>query len=385
MTRIDRYILVLFLRTVVIGFLSISGIFIVFHAFTSMDRIAKTAAEGESMAWVMLRFYGPYMLLLFDWTAAIIALMAAMFTVGVLRRTGELTSTLAAGICHGRIFRPMIFASIGIVAVQAINREWVLPQYRHVLKMKSRDIGSDGWQEVTAKYDKVRRILVDGERIRVSDGQLTRPQLRVDGNYPGFGDMIIADNAYWESASGAGSGEVSRPSGFRLVEVRRPDGIDQMASVFWKEQPVLLTSRDVDWLADNEMFLCTTVSPDLLVTNVASTRRASIWELARYIDNPAVHSPLSLKVLFHERMLRPLLDVILVTLGLPLMVNRHGRNVFVMMAAAMLTVLAFFAIKTLTGALGGSGYMMTPALAAWMPILIMGPIAYMRYQEVQTV
>ena len=56
----------------------------------------------------MLRYYGPYMLLLFDWTGAIIALIAFLFTIGWLRRTGELTAILSAGISHGRILRPMI-------------------------------------------------------------------------------------------------------------------------------------------------------------------------------------------------------------------------------------------------------------------------------------
>ena len=37
MTKIDRYILTLFLRTVIVCFCSIAGIFIVFHAFTSLE------------------------------------------------------------------------------------------------------------------------------------------------------------------------------------------------------------------------------------------------------------------------------------------------------------------------------------------------------------
>ena len=84
-----------------------------------------------------MRYYGPYMLLLFDWTGAIIALMAFLFTVGWLRRTGELTAVLSAGISHGRIFRPMIVASLVIVIIQLVNRECVLPGYRDVLHDES--------------------------------------------------------------------------------------------------------------------------------------------------------------------------------------------------------------------------------------------------------
>ena len=114
MTKIDRYILVLFLRTVLICFCSIAGIFIVFHAFTSMDDLVKQGqAEDGLVHRDDARYYGPYMLLLFDWTGAIIALMAFLFTVGWLRRTGELTAILSAGISHGRIFRPIIDRLVG--------------------------------------------------------------------------------------------------------------------------------------------------------------------------------------------------------------------------------------------------------------------------------
>ena len=94
MTKIDRYILILFLRTVLVCFCSIAGIFIVFHAFTSLDDLVRQGRTDGGLVRVMLRYYGPYMLLLFDWTGAIIVLMSLLFTIGWLRRTGELTATL---------------------------------------------------------------------------------------------------------------------------------------------------------------------------------------------------------------------------------------------------------------------------------------------------
>ena len=79
------------------------------------------------------------------------------------------------------------------------------------------------------------------------------------------------------------------------------------------------------------------------------------------------------------------LDFALMLLGLPLVVNRRGRNMFVMIGAAMLTVLAFFAIKTLAGAMGGSGYLLSPTMAAWVPLLVLGPVAYVRFRDSQLV
>ena len=378
-TKIDRYLLYLFLRTVVVCFCSIGGIFVVFHAFTSMDHLLREAEAEGSLIRVMFRFYGPYMLLLFDWTGAIIALMALLFTIGWVRRIGELTPVLGAGVSHGRIFRPIIIASVVIVTVQLLNRELVLPHYRDALSMKSKDISGESEQPILAQYDKANLILIDGASLRPKSKQIREPSLRLDGDYPGFGEVLVADSGQWIE------GDPERPSGYLISGVRLPENIDQIASVGLRSRPILMTSRDHAWLQRNQCFLVTTVHPDLLQTNHSATRLASVAEIASRVRNPAIHSSNSLHVLLHERMIRPALDVALILLGLPLVVNRHGRNIFVMIAACMMTVLFFFALKTLTGAMGASGYLLTPSMAAWIPLLVLGPVAYVRLREIETV
>ena len=377
MTRIDRYILVLFLRTVLICFCSLAGIFIVFHAFTSMDDLLRRGQTEGGLVPVVIRYYGPYMLLLFDWTGAIIALMAFLFTIGWLRRTGELTAILSAGISHGRIFRPILIASLVLIVVQLVNRELVLPTYRDVLTMKAKDIAGENEQPILAQYDQANRVLIDGSSLLTLSRVVREPSFRLDGVYPGFGDLLLAQSARWLDASG------EHPSGYLLDGVQRPDVIDELPSVGVGERLILMTSRDQPWLGPRQCFFATTVRTDFLQTNQSATRMASVAELADRIRNPAVHSSMGLKVLLHERILRPPLDYILILLGLPMVVNRHGRNLFVMIGASMLTVMAFFVVKTLSGAMGGSGYLLSPAMAAWMPLLILGPIAYVRLRDAQ--
>jgi len=378
-TKIDRYLLFLFLRTVLVCFCSLGGIFVVFHAFTSMDDLVEQARLEGGLLPVMIRYYGPYMLLLFDWTAAIIALMSLLFTVGWVRRIGELTAVLSAGVNHGRIFRPMIIASLLIIVVQLLSREFVLPQYRDELTMKSKDIAAETAQPILAQYDKANRILIDGKSLVPQTAVINQPSFRLDGDYPGFGEVMVAEEARWQPAS------TSRPAGYLISGVQLPQGIDRLASVAVSGRPILLTRRDQDWLESGQCFFATTVNPDFLQTNQSATRMASIAELACRVRNPAVHSSAGLHVLLHERMVRPPLDFALVLLGLPMVVNRHGRNIFVMIAACMFTVLAFFALKTLAGAMGSSGYLLTPTMAAWIPLLVVGPLAYMRLREVELV
>ena len=112
----------------------------VFHAFSHMEDLLRQGQQQGSLVTVFMRCYGPYMLLLFDMTGAIITLMAFLFTVGWLRRTGELTAILSAGISHGRIFQPIIYASLLIILVQLANRELLLPNYRDSLSFKAKKV-----------------------------------------------------------------------------------------------------------------------------------------------------------------------------------------------------------------------------------------------------
>ncbi|WP_182871240.1 LptF/LptG family permease [Rhodopirellula sp. JC639] len=380
MTQIDRYILGLFFRTFLVCFASLSGIFVVFHAFQNMNDLVELAqSRGVSISRVMWYYYGPYMLLLFDWTGAIIALMTLLFVVGWLRRTGELTATLAAGVSHGRIFRWMIFAALAIVLVQFASRELLLPTMRDALSMKSKDLSGDAPQPILPSYDKISGILLEGQSIRPRSKEIQHPSFRLDVDYPGFGEALVSVSARWLPAD-ANHGE-----GYLMQQVITPVAIDDIPSAGRDRGLVLMTAYDQPWLEAGECFVATPVNAEILQTDQSSTRLSSSLQLFDRLRNPAVHNSMATRVLLHERLIRVPLDFSLFLLGLPLVVNRRGRNLFMMIGAAIGTVVLFFALKTAGSAMGGGGYLLSPAIAAWMPFLVLGPIAYVRLREVETV
>lgn len=378
MTQLDRYVLILFLRTVIICFCSLAGIFVVFHAFTSMEDLLRQAERDGGLVVVMLRYYGPYLLLLFDWTGAIIALMAFLFTIGWLRGTRELTAMLSTGVSHGRIFRPILVASFFLLVLQLLNRELLLPQYRDVLMVKAKDLSGEHEQPIRAQYDTLNRILIDGRALRTQSQTILDPSFRLDGDYAEFGDVLIGKTATWCNSN------ADHGSGYLVEGVQRPEKIEKLRSVGFKGRFILMTGRENEWLRVGQCFFATPLHPDFLQTKQSAIRMASISELVKRVKNPSVHSSNSLRVLLHERLVRLPLDFILILLGLPMILNRHGRNLFVMIAAVSLTVLTFFAIKTVSGAMGGSDYLLSPMMAAWMPLILLGPIAYVRLREIAT-
>ena len=378
-TQVDRYVLTIFFRTVIVCFLSIAGIFVVFHAFNTMDDLLQQGREKGSLPRVLIEFYGPYLLMLFDWTAAIITLVALLFTVGWLRRTGELTATLSIGVSHGRVFRPLVLASLTVIGLQLLTRELVLPHYQEHLSTQGKDVSGEEEQAVLAQYDRANRILVDGASLIASQKVIHHPSFRIDGDYPEFGEMILAKTAHWQDAN------EDHPAGYLLEELELPKKITHIPSAYYEGRPILLTPHDFRWLESNQCFFATSIDPGLLQTSQSAAQFASIPEIAGYLRNPAVYNSLSMHVLLHERVLRLPLDFSLVLLGLPLLVNRRGRNLFVLIGLAMFTVILFFAVRTFAGWMGSGGYFISPIVAAWIPLLVFGPIAYMRLRYVQTV
>ncbi|WDQ15770.1 LptF/LptG family permease [Rhodopirellula sp. P2] len=435
MTQIDRYVLILFLRTVCVCFLSLAGIFIVFHAFTAMDDLIAQSKAGEPLPLVLGRFYGPYLLLLFDMTGTIITLMAFLFTAGWLRRTGELTATLSAGISHGRILRPMVIASLAIVSVQLMNREWVIPRFRDSLTMKAKNLSGDVEQAVMPTYDQSSGILIEGDKLRTLGRVITRPNFRLYSEYAGFDDVLLAREAIWwdpqamaewrdnqglpeaglaasglaETASAqlaslnstasdteekrtswtdlAGRTGMPEVTGYLLRGVRRPEDLQDVPSVGLesREDLVILTPADQPWLQATECFVVTSIHPNMLQTQDTATRLASVMELAGRVRNPSVHTSKALRTTTHERIVRAPLDFALILLVLPMVVNRRGRKLFVLIGSAVGLIIGFFALKTIASTLGGSTSLVTPGIAAWIPLLIIGPLAYSRLRHVQTV
>jgi lipopolysaccharide export system permease protein len=83
------------------------------------------------------------------------------------------------------------------------------------------------------------------------------------------------------------------------------------------------------------------------------------------------------RVTVHARILQPILDITLFFLGIPVVLARESRNVFVAAGSCILVVAAYFMIVLGFHGLG-MNYLITPAQAAWSPVLIMVPWAVLR-------
>ena len=98
-------------------------------------------------------------------------------------------------------------------------------------------------------------------------------------------------------------------------------------------------------------------------------------QLVRALRNPSLDYGADVRVAIHGRIVKPLLDLTLLFLGLPLVVTRENRNVFIAIGLCMLVTFAFTVAVIGLQKLGEASYLLSPALAAWAPLMIFVPLA----------
>jgi lipopolysaccharide export LptBFGC system permease protein LptF len=84
-------------------------------------------------------------------------------------------------------------------------------------------------------------------------------------------------------------------------------------------------------------------------------------------------------VRIHARFTTPLLDMVLTLLGIPLVLGPIRRGVFVAIGQCVLMTIVFFLVVMGCHALAASD-VLGPAAAAWLPLLVLGPLAAWRAQ-----
>ncbi len=128
------------------------------------------------------------------------------------------------------------------------------------------------------------------------------------------------------------------------------------------------------WLKPNEAFMVSDVSVDELAGGMLMRRFASTGELISGLRHRSIYFSPDVRVMIHSRIVQPLLDITLLFLGLPLVVARDNRNVFVAIGLCIGLVGLFFLVSIACQQLG-TNMLISPALAAWVPLMLFVPAA----------
>jgi lipopolysaccharide export system permease protein len=211
-------------------------------------------------------------------------------------------------------------------------------------------------------------VLFRGRQTIAKDQKIVEPNLLLPPGLDEHGKQLSAAEAFYQAAT------KDHPTGYRFRQVREPAGIDQLPSLSLGKRKVLITPKDAPWLKPDECFLASNVDFEQLTGRNRSRQFSSTWQLIRGLRNPSLDYGADVRVSIHSRVVQPLLDATLVFLGLPLILSRENRNVFLAIGLCLGVVTVFMLIVLCCQYLG-SIYFLSPALAAWLPLLIFVPLA----------
>jgi lipopolysaccharide export system permease protein len=372
---IDRYLLRQFFQTFVVFYLSLTGLYIVFDVFTNLDEFLRAGEKSGGLLPLMASFYGYQALAFFDRTSALLALLSAAFTLAWVQRHNELLALMAAGISRLRAATPVIAAAVGITVLATFNRELVIPSFRVELSRRPQDLLGDVGQDLRPCYDNQTEILISGGATYRDCQRIAGPKFLLPPAISQHGKQIVAQNAYYLPPQG------ERPGGYLLEAVQEPKNLLRQPSLYLADRPVILTPHDYpDWLQSDQCFVVSEVTFEHLTGGVSFRQFASTAQLIGALRNPSMNYGADLRVAVHARFVQPFLDVSLLFLGLPLVIARHSRNIFVAIGLCLAVVTAF--TLTVIGAHSlGMACLIDPALAAWAPLMLFGPAAVAMAEE----
>lgn len=366
MRIVDRYVFFVFFKVLLVCSVCLTGIYVVGDLIENLNEFIDAADEHGGLAQVIVRYYSGRVPWFLDIIGCVAALIAGVFAITWLQRNNEMTALMAAGISRWRIIRPVVGGVVLVSLLAAVNREVVIPHFREELSQSIGDWSGNKKSPITPQFDYQTDIMFDGQEMIAREKKIIAPTFRMPRAMDHFSDQLTAEYAVRKPAT------ADHPSGYLLVGVTSPANVDMSDGVRLEGRPVIYTASTADWLNPGECFVVSHVRFGQLLRGRAWRRFASTRELVAGLKNPSMSLGADARVSVHARLLQPILDVTLFFLGIPVILSREARNVFVSVGSCLLIVAAYFVILLGFHSLG-MNYLISPALAAWCPVLIMVP------------
>lgn len=409
MKIIDRYVLWTFLKNYLISFMVLVGMYVVLDMVFNFDELVdvkgKADAAGATSALApilnIVDYYFYQAFMFFVHLSGIIPVVAAAFTLIRLSRFNELTALLAAGTPLLRVAMPIILAGVVLNALMIADQELILPRMIPKLtrgheQMHAGDGAGarsfqihamqdqNGWLLHAARYTPAgegrpptMEHLSVIEQTPIRQG-VPRPAEDDESIAPagpvarasamnGATALITADRAVW---NGAGW---ELTNGRRITNLGPTDEPSETTTIERYESNVnpeeIALYRSGDWV-------------EMLST-------ARIEEL---IQRPGSYGQASLLRVKHWRFTQPVMNVILLLLAIPCVLTREpGRlkngvtRCLILAGGAMGSV---FLAHQLAGkpppGLSPEVLQIWPALMAWLPIFLFGPLSVYLLDRVKT-
>jgi len=369
-TTLDRMILVSFFRSYAIVCTSLLSLYVVLDLFTNIDTFGKSG-NIVGITKHIFGYYSAQIVLIFDRLAESITLLAAMFTVSWMQRNNELLPQLSAGIPTRRAILPVLLGAAITLTFGPLNQELIIPEVADRLVAPRDDLEGARAVPLMGAYDP------SGVHIEGMAG--FRNDRKVIRFYATFPETLP-------------NGQPS-PSGMIHLQaeeaIYHPPGADELTGG-WELSSTTPATIDgqlppnLKQIQPGKFFLKTAD------TDFDAVSRGAGWflfapseKLRELLARAEPRRQSKVAVLFHMRITRPLGGALLVLLGLSVILHNPNRHVFISSGLSMGIGMGYYICTLACKFLGDSGYV-SPPLAAWIPLLIYGPLTLASVDAIHT-
>lgn len=368
MTILDRMLFAAFIRSYFICLSSMMSLYVVVDLFTNIDDFFQPNRRLLDVLEHIGTYYGYRMLQFYDRLCEAISLLAGMFTIALIQKNNELIPVLSAGVSTHRLIRPILCGAILMLGLGLMNQEFVIPRIATALITDREDI--DGAKELMVQgvYDPS-RVHVEGVRATRKDMKVERFYVTLPETSTSRMQHISAQQAQYVPPK---EGE-QLSGGWMLTGASPPELADGA-----------FDPKVIKLIDPGKYFLWVREATFIGVTRGQKTLAfASTTEMFDLMKRTDVGRMNQLAVNFHMRMTRPIIGLLLVIMGMSIILRDQTRHVFISSGLCIGLCAAFFAAIYISKFLGNGDYV-SPAMAAWIPVLIFGPFAAILYDAIHT-
>jgi lipopolysaccharide export system permease protein len=362
--QIDWLLIKGYFKAYLICLVSLLSLYIVVDLFMHLDDFVTNNARGLKDIIVRVSaYYGYRIPQLFDRLCEAIVLLAAMFTVAMMQRNNEHLPMLSAGVPTQRIVAPVLGCACFMICLSVLNQELLIPKIGWKLNLDRND--PDGVREVAVRHGFESNLIhIEGDRADRKEMTVKKFRCAIPETVAGSQIHITAREAHYVPGK-------EPQHGTWELKGCTPDNLAAIPDVLEVKDigRYVLHTRNVDF--------------ESLTRDTRWFQNASTLRLYEELQRPESMRLAAIAVLFHTRLTRPLLGMVLVLMGLAIILRDTNRNVILSSGMCVVLCGVFFVAchtcKTL-----GDYEILGPALAAWLPVLGFGPFAIVMFDAVQT-
>ncbi|HEX7898993.1 MAG TPA: LptF/LptG family permease [Planctomycetota bacterium] len=366
MRLIDRYVLSVFLPALGV----FMGVFVsLYLAIDLAGNLSKfLQIKGEPVLGFVLRYYACRLPMFFTYLLPAVLLFAPMFTVVKLARSNEILPVAASGTSLRRLVLPFLIAGVLAGGIMACMDEFVLVHLADEMADTENVAAVKDLTYNAFARDERRNTLVNAFSYNASERRLSKARIIWFDEDANQIKIVTAARCDWNPSGKrwvAFEGEIEWPQEIQRVQGEKPRT---------RKEPLPPEGLPIE----------TAITPKAFQRSGSMTDRFGFAPLADLLSDARRHPGDGRRwSKVHARLSFPLSPTILLLLGLPFVVQAHGKSFIKGLIFSFLLVLTFYMTYFAGQDLGGRG-LLHHAVGGWGPTLLSAAAGAVLFARLRT-